>query len=230
MAKQKLQVHLSTWNMVLFTHISFNIVQMATNRRLYFDTMSGCHGEPGSKCVFEIEGDINEILDWWDRRGLHSIIHNNCGDITQEFLERFANIPAPHALAAPFSINYFSLGICLPSFLPIGITLPGRIMDNAKFYIEARNNPEMIQQYSAWALKLTMAVSIVLMVLSIIGIEAAAALLSGSIVMPAVVTCLVVGTVSSIGFFKSANKLAMIRESKEEEEKPQALDRQLLTP
>jgi hypothetical protein len=177
--------------------------------------MYGSHGTPSSQYVFPIDADIQEILRWWDfERPGHNIISSNCGDITQAFLEKFAQIPKPCALAAPFTLNHLALVICLPSFLPMGITLPGRILDHAKFHVEARINPQIITQYQTGWLKLGVALSIALLFASIAGIAAAVSVLSGALIAPTLVASLALGAGSSYGFFKCVNRLALVEEAK----------------
>lgn len=99
-----------------------------------------------SRYSFEIQADPEEIVEKW--RDYHeqtnesaSCLGNNCAVAAQWFLNTFAKIPNPSIFSSkPISFNHLAFGICVPSFIPIGIELPGRIMDNAKYYIETRKS------------------------------------------------------------------------------------------
>jgi hypothetical protein len=218
MAKQQLEVTLNCYNMVVFTHIAFSIKKGEDH--YHFDTMPGERGTPSSSYTFLLEADFQEILHWWAKNHWkHHISQNNCGDITQAFLEKFAEVPPPRPFAAPYTINHLSLGICLPSFLPIGITLPGRILDNAQFHLYVREHPELLKQYNPKTLKLLIGMSITLMLASAIGIATAAIFLSGTVMTTTIVASSVLGSAATLGLFKSLNRLAITAENKLE--KPQ---------
>lgn len=55
----------------------------------------------------------------------------------QWFLEKYARVPKPDS--SNVSYDHLSCGISWPSLIPCPITLPGRIMSNAKYHIEQRN-------------------------------------------------------------------------------------------
>lgn len=212
-----LTVHLLNWNMGLFSHISIVVEDRTTKAFFKLDTMARAEDAraqidlASSRYSFDIKENIETVADWWSAQTWHHsyhIIKNNCGDVTQRFLERFACIQAPHRLKAPLSINYFFLGLFIPSFLPIGVTLSGRIMDHAKFYIEARKHPEIANQYSEWVLKLVITVSLLFAVSSFVGIAAAAIYLSTNLVPTA--TAILLGSASTASFFNTTNMLAKI--------------------
>jgi len=209
MTQQKLEVTLKTWNLGLFTHIAFDI--QVPNCSYEFDTMSpGLDRVPSASFSFELEGNIQEIQDWWfySQSG-YDIFSNNCADTTQAFLVKFAQVPNPQPFAPPYTFNHLSLGICLPSFLPIGITLPGRILDHAKFYLEPRLHPKILQHLHPSDLKLSMALAFTLMVGSVLGLIAAASFLSGILLALTIPSAVILGSMASMHFFGSMNKLAM---------------------
>jgi len=227
-------VHLLNWHWPGFTHISVMLEYNNNSSHNYMilerwenalPTTHGWHNKDSftkeylnlanSEFSFDIEADPQEILIEWSnfkRANGPNIIINNCGDATQWFLQRFAGIPSPSFLSAPLSLNRFVLGIFLPSFIPVGITLPGRIMDNAKFHIETRKNAETLHQYSTLALKMCVAATLLASVSSLFGIVVAATYLGSA---AAVAGCTVTGAISTWGLFKSVNTLAAVNLSKE---------------
>lgn len=101
--------------------------------------------EANSTYTFEIEADPEEIAEKWRKYYQETcpqegILRNNCAVAAQWFLKTFAKIPNPSASSSPVSLNYFTLGFFIPSFIPICVELPGRIMDNAKHHIEERSH------------------------------------------------------------------------------------------
>ena len=84
--------------------------------------------------VFEIDGNMNDIIEKWDQKYFSenaNICCNNCADTTAWFLETFINIPNPGNCSKPITCNYVYLGFFAPSFLQC-CTVPGRVMDYAE--------------------------------------------------------------------------------------------------
>lgn len=201
MTLQKLEVTLNTWNLVLFTHIAFTIKVPASNTYYNFDTMSPTCRAPSASFSFELKADIKKIKDWWIcSRSNYDLVSNNCADITQAFLAKFAQVPYPQRFAPPYTFNHLSLGICLPSFLPIGITLPGRIFDHARFHLEP---------LYPRSLKLSIALASTMMVGALLGLAAAASFLSGIVLAVTISATVTLGSIASMRFFGSLNQLAM---------------------
>lgn len=169
--------------------------------------------EASSRFSFKIEADPNEIADNWFRRyysrqAYANIITENCADATQWFLKKYAAIPNPTFYSNHLSLNHLILGLMLPSFIPIGITLPGRIMDNAKFHMHVRNNADTIKQYNELLLNLCRASCALLFLGSVAGIAVAVVFLSQALLALVVTASLLAAGVAAYGFFKSHNKIA----------------------
>ena len=169
--------------------------------------------QASSTYSFDIEADPDVIVHEWKTHYQNtlndaSIIGHNCAVSAQWFLTTFADIPAPNFYSAPISINHLVFGLFVPSFIPVGITLPGRIMSNAKFYIEARDNPEIADQYSYLFLNVCLAISALTIAASITGIILASILLTGGLSIGIIVACAAVGAASSFGLFASINTYA----------------------
>lgn len=155
---------------------------------------------------FDINADPDEITKSWkkywsDTRKIANPLGENCAVATQWFLTKFADIPQPDL--SNVSWNHLALGIVWPSFIPCPITLPGRIMSNAKFHIEAKNHPEIANQYRTLFLYTSMAVAALVIAASIFALGVAATFLSGGIAAVAITGCVAVGIASSYGFFKA---------------------------
>lgn len=93
------------------------------------------------KYQFTINKNPKYIIEAWkkyhqDTKESAFILKNNCADATQWFLEKFADIPAPNY--KNISFNYATCGAFWPSLIPSPVTLPGRVMANAKYYIKKR--------------------------------------------------------------------------------------------
>ena len=162
---------------------------------------------------FNIEAEPKEIIQRWGEfhqrtLGDAGIVSHNCAISAQWFLREFANIPDPHPFSAPISINHVAMGLFLPSFIPMGVTLPGRIMSNAQFHIEARNHPELFTQYSDCLLSVYAAVCALAMASCVVGIILASVYLTGGLALVTVATDVVVGAASSYGFFNTMNIMA----------------------
>ena len=170
-----------------------------------------CIAEASSIYSFDIDANPDEITEEWIKywsktESEASILGDNCGVAAQWFLSEFAGIPKPNL--SNVSWNHFILGIIWPSFIPCPVTLPGRIMSNAKFYIEARNNPEIANQYTRLFLYTSMALATFMLAASIFAIAVAATILTGGIAAIAIAGCTAVGIASTYGFFKAHNILS----------------------
>ena len=183
------------------------------------DSFSNCSrykeniSQASSKYTFRIDANPNEISSRWIERyektlSKANLLTQNCADAAQWFLHQFANIPHPKAFSSPVSLNHLTLGLFLPSFIPIGIMLPGRIMDNAKFYVEARKNRTLINQYSSLRLAVTTAIAVLAVASCLAGIIMASIFLSGGLCMLAVGGAAIAGAISSYGLFSTTNTIA----------------------
>lgn len=222
-----IRVNLLNWHWPVFTHISIMLENISKSPTEYMLMERWNHefpmlwetnhshlwkmNEASYKYTFEIEADPEEIANEWRtfKHNTPNMINNNCGDGAQWFLQRFANIPAPSCFSAPLTLNHFALGIFLPSFCPVGITLPGRVVDNAKFHLKTREDADILPyQYSTLLLKIGIAATLLASATSIIGLIAATTYLSSSIL--AISAWTVAGTLSTVGLFKSVNTLASV--------------------
>jgi hypothetical protein len=165
-----------------------------------------------SKFSFMIEADPDLIQQKWNEywnttNDTASCLGTNCAVGAQWFLTEFAKIPKPSL--SNVSLNHLALGILWwPSFIPCPVTLPGRIMSNAKFYIEARDNPEKINQYSTLLLHIAMAAAVLTLATSALGIYVALDILTGGLASLALKGCVLTGLVGTYGFFSTYNKLS----------------------
>ena len=136
-----------------------------------------------------------------------SILGNNCAVAAQWFLKTFANIPDPSL--SNISVNLLALGVMLPSFIPCPVTLPGRIMDNAKFHIGIRDKAAIIGEYSYWFLYAKMFMSTLFLAGAIFAITSISAIASFGIAPALIIAAsTVVGTPSLYGFFTTYNQLS----------------------
>jgi len=183
---------------------------------------------PCSEYTFEIEADPQKIADEWGKyhdqtKESASILGNNCAVAAQWFLKTFANIPDPSL--SNISVNLLALGVMWPSFIPCPVTLPGRIMDNAKFHIGIRDNAAIIREYSYWFLYTKMFLSTLFLAAAIFAITSISAIASFGIAPALVIAAsTVVGTTSLCGFFTTYNQVSAknIVDSKELPSDPKA--------
>ncbi|GEM_PF-2356193 len=187
--------------------------------------------QAGSTYSFEIDAEPAKIISRWDEywkktESEASVLGKNCAVAAQWFLTEFAGIPKPNL--SNVSWNHLALGIIWPSFIPCPVTLPGRIMSNAKFHIESRTNPEVANQYTHLFLYASMALATLMFSASIFAIAVAATILSGGIAAVAIAGCAVVGVASTYGFFKAHNILSAKHISaemkKKDDQNPSTLD------
>jgi len=135
-----------------------------------------------------------------------SMIGNNCAVSTQWFLTKFAAIPQPDL--SNVSANNFLFGIAWPSFIPCPVALPGRIMSNARFHMEAREHPEKVAQYSRLFLYSSIALAIVAFSTSMFALLLAAEVLKGAIAVVSILACVATSMLSTYGLFCAVNLLS----------------------
>ena len=168
--------------------------------------------EASSTFSFHIQADPQELVHRWRQYWLETeseagITSNNCAVAAQWFLSEFAGIPKPNL--SNVSFNLLILGILWPSFIPCPVVLPGRIMSNAKFHIEAREHPEIANAYSRLFLYASMALAVLVFSASVVALGVASTLLTGGFAALAITGgCIAVGLVSTHGFFKANNLLS----------------------
>ena len=160
---------------------------------------------------FDIEACPEEIVQKWKEYHQNtadnaSIFGNNCAVAVQWFLTEFAGIPEPSLLNV--SWNHLALGIIWPSFIPCPVTLPGRIMSNAKFYIEAKNNHQLINEYGSLFIYTKMALATLMFATSVFAITVAASILTGGILAGVITGCVAISLTSTYGFFRAHNLLS----------------------
>jgi hypothetical protein len=159
---------------------------------------------------FDIKADPDDITDRWinyyeKTYDDASILGKNCAVAAQWFLTEFAGIPKPGL--SNVSWNHLSFGFIWPSFIPCPVTLSGRVMSNAKFYIEAMNNPEAAAKYSRLFLYTSIALASLAFSASIFALIVATTVLSGGIAAIATTACVSTGIASTYGIFKARNTL-----------------------
>lgn len=160
---------------------------------------------------FEIKADPSTVVKNWTRYWSEtdheaSILGKNCAVAAQWFLTKFAGVPNPNL--SNVSANHLIFGIVWPSFIPCPITLPGRVMSNAKFHLEVKNYPEKASQYSELFLYTSIALAALAFTASVFALAVAATILTGGIGALVIAGCVVVGLASSYGFFKASNTLS----------------------
>jgi hypothetical protein len=167
--------------------------------------------EASSTYSFDIEADPQKIVVEWNKywketQSEASILGKNCAVAAQWFLTKYANIPEPNF--SNVSVNHLIGPIFWPSIIPCPVTTGGRVMSNAKFHIEARNHPEIANQYSRLFLYASMSLAALVFAASVLALSVASTVLTGGIATAMIATG-VIGTLgSSYGFFKAANILS----------------------
>ncbi len=219
----KIKVHILNFHGP-FTHIE--IVLENTEANTYYGinrwatpTKDWVHNGPeqsymdwaSSVYSFDIEANPDEIVRkwreyWFSTESTASILGNNCGVAAEWFLNEIAGIPKPNL--SNLSLNLLAFGLMWPSFIPCPVTLPGRVMSNAKFHVEAYRNAELNKQYSDAFLYTSMALCAVTLSASIFGLIMASTILSGSIALLTAGGCIASGALSTHGFFTSYNILS----------------------
>ncbi len=160
---------------------------------------------------FDIVANPDDITYEW-RKYWHETeddadaLGENCAVAAQWFLTKFTDIPKPNL--SNVSWNHLFWGIVWPSFIPCPVTLPGRIMSNAKFHIESRTHPELANQYTRLFLYKSMALATLVFASSVFALTLAATILSGGMATLAITGCAAVGIASTYAFFKAHNILS----------------------
>jgi hypothetical protein len=95
----------------------------------------------GEVFSFTIEENPDKIIKAWKEHYLQTHIESNiftrnCADAALWFLTSFCGVPKAKAFALPLSVNHIAFGIMAPSPVPIGVNLPGRVMDLAKYHLK----------------------------------------------------------------------------------------------
>ncbi|HVT62942.1 MAG TPA: hypothetical protein VHD33_05590, partial [Legionellaceae bacterium] len=190
-----IKVHVLNFHSI-FSHIEIVLENQSTNPHVYYGinrwedpsdnwSLNGPQEyikQASSTYSFDIDANPDEITKRWkkywsDTEKEASILGKNCAVAAQWFLTEFAGIPQPNL--SNVSWNHLALGIIWPSFIHCPVSLPGRIMSNAKFHITARINPEIANQYTHLFLYTSMALAIFMFAASVFAIAVAATILSG---------------------------------------------------
>ncbi|MDI1351525.1 MAG: hypothetical protein PSV35_01970 [bacterium] len=167
--------------------------------------------QASSTYSFDIDADPDVLMNGWitywrETQDEANIFGKNCAVAAQWFLTEFGGIPQPSL--SNISLNHFAFGIFWPSFIPCPVMLPGRIMSNAAFHIEAKNNPETTTQYTYLFLYASLTLATLAFAASVFALTVAATVLTGGIAGLAIGVCVVGGLASSSGFFKAYNILS----------------------
>ena len=220
----KLTIHLLNFHGI-FSHIEIVLENKSTEPHLYYginrwDSPSKEWSEVGprryiglasSVYSFDIEADPIEIQRKWTRyyrrtQDEASVLGNNCAVAAQWFLKEFARIPEPSG--SNISLNHLALGVIWPSIIPCPVTLPGRIMSNAKFYIENKVDPGKATQYTDSYLYRSMLLSASMLIGSSFGLYLAISVLNGGIAAFVMAGSVAVGLASTQGIFSARNTLS----------------------
>jgi hypothetical protein len=166
--------------------------------------------EASSTYSLMVDANPDEIVQEWEKywtrtAGSAGILGNNCAVAAQWFLSTFAHIPEPNH--SNISLNYLSLGILWPSIIPCPVMLPGRVMSNAKFHIEAQKNAGKSNQHSNAYLYLGMTMSAALIAASALGIYIALNILTAGMATIVTLGCVAAG-LGCYGLFNSYNQLS----------------------
>ena len=235
----KIKVHVLNFH-GLFSHIEIVLENTSTEPHTYYginrwdtpDSQWRIFGpqdmidEASSVYSFDIDANPDDITKswrkyWTETESEANILGKNCAVAAQWFLTEFAGIPEPDI--SNVSWNHLALGVVWPSFIPCPLTLPGRVMSNAQFYIEAKNNPEAANKYSQLFLYASMALATLAIATSVAAVIVAATILTGGIAAAVIAPAIVIGVASTYGFFKAHNVLAaknITNDMKKAEEPP----------
>lgn len=226
-----IKVHLLNFHSI-FTHIEIVLEDTSTSPSTYYginrwetpaaawlplqnwNSAGNYIRQASSTYHFMIEADPTEISKcwreyWFSTENSASILGNNCGVAAQWFLRTFADIPDPSL--SNISHNLLILGLMWPSFIPCPITLPGRIMANAKFHIEARRNPKLAQEYSRTMQYFTLSLTALTFSASAYALTIALPLIMTTIGAAVVALSITTGFVSAYNFFGAYNTLTAIQ-------------------
>lgn len=220
----KIKVHVLNFHSI-FSHIEIVLENTSTEPHKYyginrwespnnnwsFNGPKQYIAQASSIYSFDIDANPDDITKrwkkyWYKTEGEASILGKNCAVAAQWFLTEFAGIPKPNL--SNVSWNHLALGIIWPSFIPCPITLPGRVMSNTKFHVEAKTNPEIANQYTRLFLYTSMALATLAFATSVFAITVAATILTGGVAALAIAGISAAGVASTYGFFKAHNILS----------------------
>ncbi len=208
-------------------HTYYNINRWATPQDEWWGGPQRYIEWASSIYSFDIDANPDEITQSWKKywhstQREASILGKNCAVAAQWFLTEFAGIPKPNL--SNVSWNHLAFGIIWPSFIECPVTLPGRIMSNAKFHVEAKTNPELTRNYTYLFLYTSMALAALMLAASVFSLMLAATILSGGLAGVVIAGCVIASIGSTYGFFKAHNRVSAksIGDSleKKEEETP----------
>ena len=194
-------------------HTFYNINRWAQPSRHW--TAFGCKRiiqEASSAFSFDINACPKEIAEAWYSHWKKTesgagILSHNCAVSAQWFLTTFAHIPKPSV--SNVSFNHLALGILWPSFMPCPVTLPGRVMSNAKFHVNAHLHPERANKQTTLLLCSRMLLAASILSAAIFSLVVAAAVLTNAILSALIImACVVTGLASTQRFFKAYNTLS----------------------
>lgn len=222
----KIKVHVLNFHSI-FSHIEIVLENTSVVPHLYYGInrwavpdkcwTQGPNGvasyiaQASSTYSFEIDENPDKIIEKWqkywnDTSKKASIVGHNCAVAAQWFLSEFAGISKPSL--SNISFNHLAFGIVWPSFIPCPVTLPGRIMSNAKFHITAKHHPEIVYQYSKLFLHCSIALATLTFSASIFALAVASTVLTGGIAAAVITGCASIMALSTTGFFKATNLLS----------------------
>lgn len=164
-----------------------------------------------SKYCFQISADPQDVIERWQSywmrtQGRTGLTDRNCAVAAQWFLSQFAGIPKPNL--SNVSLNHFCMGIFWPSFIPCPVTLPGRVMSNAKFYVEKQKHFKNKRQSNTLGLYFAIAVTALFVFSSLVGLIMASAFLTGGLAAIGMTESLFATAAGSYLFFKTYNQLS----------------------
>jgi hypothetical protein len=213
----KIRIHVLNFHGV-FSHIELVLQDISRPEHLYYGInrwetpkLYWCKKGPkryiewaSTDYSFDIEADPNEIIArwhkyWYQNQAEASVLGDNCAVAAMWFLQEFAGIPQPSL--SNLSWNHLALGIIWPSFIPCPVTLPGRVLSNTKFHIEARQNPQISKSYSRLFLSTCVVFASITFAISLFELIVATGIL---LQLASVAACIL----SSHGFFKAYNALS----------------------
>ena len=236
----KIRVHLMSWHGV-FSHIDIMLENKSVSPTTYYyinqwskpalgferqlkviaasevidANASDIINASSTTYVFDIESDPALIAKAWGdyyHTAAH-VIDNNCAVAAQWFLSEFANVPPPSPVSAPINLNQLALALFIPNFIQVGITLPARIMDNTKFYIEAQKTPDLTAQYSNLLKQVCAAISFLTLENNLLNISAASLCLG--LATNQIASTHFANALDPCGFFKPNTALEQMANQKE---------------
>ena len=237
----KIKVHVLNFH-GFFSHIELVLENTSTDPHTYYGVNRWA--SPNNKWIshygpkealddassifsFDIEKDPDDIVKKWkaywnDTEKEAGILGNNCAVAAQWFLTEFAGIPKPSL--SNISFNHLAFGILWPSFIPCPVTLPGRVMSNAQFHINAQNSPQT-SQYMHLFVYTSLALATLALAASIFALTVAATVLSGGLAALAIAGGAVAVGASSYGFFRAFNNASAqtIRDNSQQQDQSSSI-------